>query len=173
MSDNQLVKVSDATADLVEYENEEPPPPRPCRKHHGCAPKWRYAPFYGGPSLDSRMGPICRARRRLNLVIFLSCAQFAHDFKSLAGEPRGIEPETNRGALDPTVGCTVDRAGQANLSGRGIGPELRTRPPAVVCRPPLPLLKFYHFGSLGFCWASPSAASWGACCGRDQSRPEY
>jgi hypothetical protein len=48
MSDNQLVKVSDATADLVEYENEEPPPPRPCRKHHGCAPKWRYAPFYGG-----------------------------------------------------------------------------------------------------------------------------
>jgi hypothetical protein len=26
--------------------------------------------------------------------------------------------------------CTVDRAGPDNLIGRGIGPELRTRPPA-------------------------------------------
>jgi hypothetical protein len=101
-----------------------------------------------------------RPRVRLNLVIFSSRAEFAHDFKSLAGEPRGIEPETNRGALDPPVGCTVDRAGQVNFSGRGIGPELRT-PATLCCCRPLPPLKlfFIMFGSLGFCWASPSAAS--------------
>jgi hypothetical protein len=53
----------------------------------------------------------------------------------------------------------------------GIWPELRTRPPATFCglfHSPLLKLFFIIFGSLGFCWASPSAASWGACCGRDE-----
>jgi hypothetical protein len=83
-----------------------------------------------------------------------SCFKFANDFKLLAGGtvcipngggrdfsiqrvPAGIEPEIKalprRGALDPPMGDPVvhRRSGRPdNLIGRGIGPELRTRPPA-------------------------------------------